>query len=282
MKLFLRNTKGNVIMKLSDYSNAVLAFSGKQPIEEVNLIDITATVGRIELIPYDEKEVLFEVYLDNPNSLAKFNVSIDKLHQKIEIVMKQRNIIFSGFLNRALMKIYIPSAYENGVVVNAVSASVFGKELNFRHLDASCISGNITFVNCNAASMFLSCVSGNIDVAGAKSNIIMVKNKSGSIRASELSFASKDINQTSITAKNISGKLELGLLDCYSKIEAKTISGSITANFPKNYVYQQEFSTVSGKIKNNYETTIHTGKTCNNTVNTVKMSVVSGNIILNQ
>ncbi|MEG2428819.1 MAG: DUF4097 family beta strand repeat-containing protein [Oscillospiraceae bacterium] len=267
---------------MQNYSNVKLAFSGKQTIEETNFIDIVATVGRIELIPYEKKEVLYEVYLENPVALAKFNVSIDKLRNKIEIVLKHRNIIFSPFLNKALIKIYIPKIYKNGIVINAVSASVFGEGISVRHIDASCVSGSISLVDCSTETTFLSCVSGGIYVANSKANIFMAKNKSGSIKVKNIAFANQNVSETSIIAETISGKLELGLLDCYSKIDAKTTSGKITADFPKNYVYQQEFSTVSGKIKNNYDTTKHIGKVCSNAINRVKMSVISGDINLNQ
>jgi len=240
------------------------------------------------VVPTDGTKIRIEQTSNGPleqDEMMKCAVSGDTLRARSGLDSK---IWFSwGKYRDIRVKVYLPASYKNNIGMHTVSGTISAQDFSPAGLKVVTRSGTISLRNVQANTADVSSISGSMNLRDIRAGTIDLHETSGTVTLVGGSFESVaahsvsgeitvDVQKTgSVDAGTTSGTINISVEQMPAKINAGTVSGSVTLKLPENEGFTIKHSTVSGSYSNDFamaNDVYHNGR------NMVEVGTTSGSI----
>jgi len=231
------------------------------PAQGIKDISIYTVNTNINIIPVPEKNIQVDFY---GNVITRVVPKMPELSAYQEsgtlfISIDNPNAIVPGFINVSplVLDVYIPQEFSEGINVETISGNLIISKLKLDSFDFKSLSGRLEADSVSASDISIKSTSGKLDLSNTEGNI--------------------DIN-------SLSGEITLSMESFKDDLNIKTISGSVTLTLPGESGFDFSFSSISGRIENEFGSQIRfaDGRKVEGTVgqgaNKLIVNSTSGNI----
>ena len=229
----------------------------------IEKIVINTVSTDIKILPSTDKDITVDFYGSTTSNLGDNSPKLitDVKNGVLNINISYPKIFSLGLFNMSILflDIYIPSE--------------FAKEVN-----AASISGDINIENFSGEKIKLKNTSGDIAVKSTKVSEIQTESISGDVYFEKV--------EGGLEVSTVSGEVNAGLISLIGDVLIKTTSGEIKLIIPSSSMFAFELDSISGDIKNNFDSKINfenersmqgnVGKG----INIIKITSVSGEILI--
>lgn len=240
---------------VNSYPNADKYLIGEGDIStEINDIDIDWISGNVIIEPYEGDSIkIVETASRKLTKDEEVRYFVDGTTLRIKFCKSGHRIL--GVLNK-IVTLKVPAdVYYSSIKTETVSANIDANALKANRVIFETVSGKVK-ISCN-------------DV-----QTISAKTVSGGMEITSNSLET-------VAASSTSGKINITTKDA-SRIDASTVSGSVKLNIPFVLGYSLGFSTISGSLHNNTETTKDGNSyVSGNGFTKISVSTVSGSLTIN-
>jgi len=213
---------------------------------KIDSIETELTNDNVEVMPYNGNEILVEITSNMPE---KYRAKAFAKGTTLCVESKELyNILnWNIYKNSVVIKLpYSFAANSNHLYeIKTVSGEISITDIAGNSLEVKSTSGNISVSKCRMVSSEMTTVSGEIKTESCEIKEVDVKSTSGEILV--------DCNSDDIEFGTISGNITFCANKMpVEKIEAESVSGSVSFKLPENNGYTFEYKTTSGSVKDDF------------------------------
>lgn len=206
----------------------------------------------------------------------KLQYTTDAGELKVQYSPKQGFHLFRKMASKQL-EVRIPPGLKrwSSLQVSTHSADIAVRGLSVDTLNLDNVSGKITAGDVEAENGTIHTVSGRITVTDSKVGSLKLNTVSGNIQAQG--------RFDSLQSESVSGDLRLAAEVCPNRVQANSVSGKVTLEFPDNDGFTMEYDTVSGTLSCDFPISEKNHKKVyKNGSATLDVNTVSGDFIIRE
>ena len=224
-----------------------LSLDGVQSIDvEVVSSDVTVTenadgTARVRLygaVSSNRSTAVPELVAERRGATASFRVDYKSIS------------VMAGWCRADLkLEVAIPRDYRGALVVHGVSADVvIPADRTFTDLEIHTVSGDVDLGACTAGSFRCRTVSGDLKARGVAAKSVDLVSTSGAMNVAGLTG--------DLTARTVSGELELAWRGFSGQVDVSTTSGRVTLAIPAGSGFRLDASSTSGRITSDHDVVV--------------------------
>lgn len=222
------------------------------PVGNINSLSIDWISGSVEVRVHDGNEIQITEYarrtLRDSDKLG-FSVSDNTL----EITFTERRINIGNMPSKQLEVLIPRSLSQNfdNLDITTISGRIYVSGMLANEFAARATSGRINISDIQAETIRLQTVSGNIFTSNIQTQTLTTNTTSG---RHEL-----EGNFTNVTARSVSGRIEVTSPIVPESLEARATSGRIYVTVPRQDALSVQYSTTSGRFTSEIPVVTHGG-----------------------
>lgn len=218
------------------------------PLEGLSAIEAETVNTEINIIPVEGDTVKVHLYGEATEGVLQEEFA--RLSgSRLTVSVRPRSGRNVNTQLRLTLDMYVPAKYTETLRADTVSGNMKVTELHLKDLEFKTVSGDLTASNMEADRFQFTSVSGNLHVRLFRSEESDFKSTSGDFDASGFTG--------DITARTVSGNLEVEYSEFDYDVSLDTTSGNTKLTLPEDSQFSVSLSTVSGKVNSEFPITVH-------------------------
>lgn len=230
-----------------EHSDRYTPGNGSLPAASVGALEVNWVSGGVAVEEHGGTDILFsETSSKELDDGSRLQYYLDGDTLKIQFCAPRSPIARSGKVLKQLT-VLVPTGHPLArLKVESVSAAVRVTGISAGEADVESVSGNISLNRLSAAELDLETVSGTLESVASAADRLTLESVSGKIELAG--------SYGQVRGSTVSGSMQIAPGAGVSAVDLESVSGSVTIDIPPEVGFFLEYSTVSGGVDTDFET----------------------------